>query len=171
MITPDPSDSSAQRAIETIMLRQLEEQHPDWHAVSWKTTASTFGLSVSWQKAEPDAVWETDSGEIIVAESYARIGDLKPSHRRKLAMDAFKLQTIRQILPKTENVRCLIIVPEEIAACLQGDSWFCEALRLTAEIVPISLHEHEKKTLKDATALQAQGQARTNRPMKDATND
>lgn len=171
VVTPDPSDSAAQREIESVMLIRLEEQHPDWHRVIWKAVALELGLSSVWQKAAPDAVWETESGEIIIAESYARVGELKPGHRRKLAMDALKLLAIKQTLPEGKNVRYILIVPEELTGKLNGDCWFSAALRVSAEIVPVTLLENEKQKLSDATNLQAHGQARTAKTRKPPTND
>lgn len=169
--TPDPSGSAVQREIESVMLRRLEEQHTDWHRVIWKAVALELGLSSIWQKAAPDAVWKTESGEIIIAESYARVGELKPGHRRKLAMDALKLLAIKQTLPEGKNVRYLLIVPEELTGKLNSGSWFSAALRISAEIVPVTLLKNEKQKLSDATNLQAQGQARTTKTRKPPTND
>lgn len=163
---PDPSDSAVQREIELVMLRRLGEQHRDWRPVTWRTIAAELGLSLVWQKTEPDAVWRTDSGGLLVAESYARVGDLKPGHRRKLAMDALKLLALRNALPDGSHVRCLLVVPEELKARLEGDGWFPVALHLAAEIVPVTLLDEERKRLGDASSLQAQGQSRTRRPWK-----
>ena len=165
----DPSDSAVQRAIELAMLHRLGEQHPDWQRVTWKTLAAELGMSQVWQKAEPDAVWKTDSDEVIVAESYARVGELKAGHRRKLAMDALKLLALRDALPGGNHVRCFLVVPEELIGRLRGDGWFPSALRLASEVVPVALLEGERKSLSDASMLQAQGQARTKRARKDRT--
>jgi hypothetical protein len=164
---PDPSDSAVQREIELVMLDRLGEQHPDWQRVSWKTTAAELGLPPAWQKAEPDAVWKADSGEVIVAEVYARVGELKAGHRRKLAMDALKLTALRHALPEGYPLRCLLVVPKELKGKLKGDGWFPLALGLAAEIVPVALLADELKRLGDASRLQAQGQARANRAGED----
>lgn len=170
MSNSDPSDSSAQRAIESIMLCHVETNNPDWERVSWKDIATEFGLAKVWQKAEPDAVWRTGSDEIVIAESYARIGDLKPGHRRKIAMDAFKLLSIKQIIPLTIKVRCIIVIPEQLADEFKGESWLFEAIRSTAEIVSVRLKVHDIEVLDAATTLQAQGQARTVMPSSERSH-
>lgn len=165
-IDPDPSDSAAQRDIEIKMLERLVEQHPDWQRVNWKTLSAELGLAPVWQKAEPDAVWETGS-EIIIAECYSRIGALSAGHYRKLAMDALKLIAIRDAIRHVPHVRCLLVVPRELADRLKGDGWFPSALRLASDVIPVDLLESEKTVIENACARQAQGQARTKRVGKE----
>jgi hypothetical protein len=166
---PDPSDSAVQREIELEMLHRLGEKHPDWRRISWKRLAADLGLTQVWQEAEPDAVWKTDSGQVILAECYSRVGDLKTGHRRKLAMDTLKLTAIRNALADDNHVRCLLVVPKELKDRLAGDGWFPAALRLTTDIVPVDLLEDEKRRLVTASTRQAQGQAHTKRVGKDRT--
>ena len=164
----DPSDSKVQREIELAILDRLSNHHDDWQRVDWKTLAIELRLAPVWRKTEPDAVWKTNSHEIIIAECYARVGALAAGHRRKLAMDTLKLLSLRKAL-EGNNVRCLMVVPEELGRELAGDGWFPTALRLNTEIIPIGLLEHEKKRLAAASKLQAEGQARTRRDGKDRT--
>jgi hypothetical protein len=163
MVDPDPSDSAVQHEIELAMLDRLGKLHPDWQRVTWKTEAAELGLSSVWQNAKPDATWKTGSDQIIVAECYARVGELKAGHRRKLAMDALKLLALRQALPHRQHIRFLLVVPEELTRPLKGDVWFPAAMYLAAELIPMALLASEKKRLGEATALQAQGQPRTAR--------
>ena len=95
------------------------------------------------------------------------VGELKAGHYGKLAKDALKLLALRNSLPDEKQIRCLLVVPEELAGRLEGDGWFPVALHLAAEIVPVALSESERKKLGDATGLQAQGQARTKRARRD----
>lgn len=164
-INSDPSDSTVQREIEREMLHRLGEQHDDWQRVNWRTLAAELGLALMWQKTEPDAVWKKDS-EIIIAECYSHIGPMKTGHRRKLAMDALKLLALKGILEQNP-VRLLIVVPEESKGELAGAGWFPVTLRLHTEIVPVNLLEDETKRLMIASSLQAQGQARIKRDLKD----
>lgn len=164
-INSDPSDSAVQRETERVMLNRLGEQHHEWQRVNWKTLAAELGLASMWQKTEPDAVWKTDS-EVIIAECYSHVGQMKPGHRRKLAMDALKLLALRSAL-EGNFVRCLLVVPKELIGELAGDGWFPAALRLATEIVPVNLLEGEKNRLINTSTLQAQGQARTKRDEKD----
>ena len=168
-IDSDPSDSAVQREIESTMLHRLGEQYPDWHRVIWKELATELGLSSIWQNTKPDAVWKTDSDEVIIAECYAHIGKLKPGHRRKLAMDALKLLALRDVLPPGNSIRYLLVVPDELIDRLAGESWFPTALRLASEIMPVALLDGERSKLKDASMRQAQGQARTKRARKDSS--
>jgi hypothetical protein len=163
----DPSDSANQREIERVMLHRLDEQHPDWRRVSWEAVAVELGLASIWQKAQPDAVWKTIDGEVIIAECYARVGELKAGHRHKLAMDALKLLAIQQALPAGNHVRYLLVMPEELMSRLEGGGWFPVALRLAAEIIPVNLMENERRELMDASRRQAEGQARTKKARKD----
>jgi hypothetical protein len=163
----DPSDSAVQREIELAMLDRLGKLHPDWQRVTWKTEAAELGLPSVWQNAQPDATWKAGSDQMIVAECYARIGELKAGHRRKLAMDALKLLALRHALPHGRYIRFLLVLPEELTDRLNGDSWFPVAIRLAAEIIPVALLADEQRRLSAATVLQAQGQSRTARPRKD----
>jgi hypothetical protein len=167
MADPHPSDSAVQHEIELAMLDRLGEQHPDWQRVPWKTEAALLGLSSAWQSARPDATWKTGTDQIIVAECYARTGELKAGHRRKLAMDALKLLALQHALPHRQHIHFLLVVPEELTGRLKGDGWFPVAIRLAAEVIPMALLAREKTRLGEATALQAQGQARTARRGKD----
>jgi hypothetical protein len=162
-----PSDSVVQREIELAMLDRLGKRHPDWQRVTWKTEATELGLSSVWQKAQPDATWKIGPGQTIVAECYARIGELKAGHRRKLAMDALKLLALRHALTHEPYVRFLLVVPEELIGRLKGDGWFPVAIRLAAEVVPVGLLASERMRLSEAIALQAQGQSRVARRGKD----
>ncbi len=167
MTDSDPSDSAVQRKIELTMLDRISQKNPDWQRVTWKTLAAELSLPPVWQNAKPDAVWRTNSHEVIVAECYARVGELKAGHRRKMAMDALKLLALRNALPDVNHIRCFLVVPEELNDKLAGGGWFPTALRLATEIVPVDLLEDEKKELVSASARQARDwQARTKKAGK-----
>jgi hypothetical protein len=89
-----------------------------------------------------------------------RIDPLSPGHVRKVAMDVLKLGTMQRSISACCHTRFKLIVPEELARRLAGKGWIHEALRLV-EIVPVSLLNEERAKPNAATALQAQGQART----------
>jgi hypothetical protein len=74
------SDSSGQLHIEQQMLFWLEEQHPDWVRVAWQPLAAELDLSSTLKRLKPDGAWRTASGELIVAECYARIRNLNSGH-------------------------------------------------------------------------------------------
>ena len=163
----DPSDSGVQREIEVVMLRRLAGQHPDWKPADWKAIALKLGLPSVWQKAKPDAVWTTAAGEVIVAECFTRIGKLKAGQYRKLAMDALKLLALKHAIPIGSSVTYLLVVPKELAGAFEGGGWFPVAIRLAANIVPVSLLDSEREKLGDAVQRQAQGQSRIAKSNRD----
>ena len=156
-----PSDSAVQRAIELVMLERFAQRHPSWRRAAWPPVARELGLAHVWVKAEPDAVWKTEEGDVVVAEAYSRVGVLNEGQKRKLAKDALKLLAIRHALPSGQHVRSLLLVPDKLVARLNGEGWFPLALRTAAEIVSVPLTEAERTLLQDASAQQAEGQART----------
>ncbi len=157
----DPSDSAVQQKIEQAMLAYLHETQPDWHLAEWVSVAIELGLPQVWQQAKPDAVWRLDNGGVVVAECYARIGALKPGHRRKLAMDAFKLLSLRNAVSTPNLLRCLLIVPEELQRQLQGKGWLPLAIHQAAEVVTVKLTDDQCQQLREAVERQGTGQART----------
>ena len=168
-IDTHPSDSATQRTVELAMLHRLGEQHPEWQRSDWKATATKLALPAVWREIQPDGVWRTtavtsEQEEIIVAECFAHIGQLKPGQLRKLAMDALKLLALRQQCSDATILRCVIVVPEELRKALQMGGWLCAAIRLAGELMPVVLTDDERKQLADATRLQAHGQARTRKP-------
>jgi hypothetical protein len=167
----DPSDSAVQREIEFIMLSLLSEQHPEWRRINWNTARIEISIPMVWRNTKPDGVWKADSGEIIIAEAYARLGALKSGHRRKVAMDALKLLALRESIPveKRKFVRCLLVVPEELKARLEGNGWFPFALHLAGEVVPVALSRGDRERLGTACGLQGLGQARNRNASKGET--
>jgi hypothetical protein len=158
--THDPSDSSTQRTLEGVMLRIVEDRHPGWRPVSWNSLSIELGLPQAWRKAKPDAVWRESDGGIVIAECYARIDPLKSGHCRKLAMDALKTLTLRNVIKQPEQLLCLLIVPEELEKQLQADSWLSMAIRQAMEVVTVSLTEEQRQSLREAVRRQGAGQAR-----------
>ena len=156
----DPSDSSVQLVIERIMLETIQERHPSWQLVEWKSIATELNLPPVWQKAEPDAAWQDSDGGFIIAECYARVDALKPGHRRKLAMDALKLLSLRNAVTDPILLRCLLIVPEELEKQLLTDNWLSVAIRQAAEVVTVRLSDDLLNRLREAVELQGAGQAR-----------
>lgn len=159
-----PSDSAVQRAIEVAMLERLGATHPEWNRVEWSAASKGLGLAPVWQQAQPDAAWSSGEHEVVVAECYCRIGVLVAGHRRKLALDALKLVTMRGQTPDPRRLRCLLVVPDELAGRLAGDGWFSVAIQASAELVSVTLSDDERRRLVEATRLQAAGQARSPKP-------
>lgn len=156
-----PSDSAVQRSIEIGVLERLGASHPEWKRVEWSAASKGLGLAPVWQQAQPDAAWSSGEHEVVVAECYCRIGVLEAGHRRKLALDALKLVTMRSQAPDPSRLRCLLVVPDELAGRLVGEGWFNVAVQASAELVSVTLSDDERRRLVEATRLQAAGQARS----------
>lgn len=154
----DPSDSQAQRDVEAAMLESAKGLH--WCKGDWSKIADQNCLPEAWKRAQPDGVWETANGGLVLVESYARIEKLKPGHRRKVAMDVLKLSCLRRILGGYPKVRCLLVVPEQIRSELLDKSWLAAAICDSVEVIFVELTEDHCAALKRATRRQADGQAR-----------
>jgi hypothetical protein len=159
----DPSDSAAQRFIEVAILERVTDGNAEWTRVAWIDVATEYRLPAVWRKAKPDAVWESKSGELIVGECYTRVETLKPGNYGKLAKDTLKLLGIRNALAGKVTVRCLMIMPSELAKQLHGGGWLATSIREAVEIVPVLLLDAELISLKAAALTQADGQSRARR--------
>jgi hypothetical protein len=138
----------------------MTAEHPERQPLEWAVIAKELNLSSVWQRVKPDGVWRTKTGELIIAECYARVGVLKPGHRRKLALDALKLMALCRQFPPAMQLRSLIIVPRELEGQLKGEGWFCAALSMAGELLAVDLLEEERALLAEANQRQAEGQAR-----------
>ncbi len=78
-------------------------------------------------------------------------------------MDALKLLGLRHALSSSQDVRYLLVVPHELAQSHRDDGWFPAALSMVAELVSVTLTHEECEKLQQASAQQAQGQARVKR--------
>ena len=158
-----PSDSTAQQTVERAIIQRLSAEHPEWQPLEWGVVAKTLGLSPVWQGVKPDAIWRTENDELIIAECYARVGTLKSGHQRKLAMDALKLMVLCRQLAELKRVKCLFVVPQELEKQLKREGWFCAALMIAGDVVPVELLDDERRLLTDTTQRQADGQARSHK--------
>ena len=75
-------------------------------------------------------------------------------------MDAFKLISIQRAVSDPQNLKCYLIIPEEIEQQLHGSDWFSWALSQAADIFPVKLTDDQRQRLMEATSLQALGQTR-----------
>lgn len=159
----DLSDSTAQRTIERVMLDHMQAAHPEWRPATWKEIAVILGLAPVWKQAQPDAVWESADGTIIIAECYARVKRLLAGNERKLALDALKLLSLRNAAPEPQQLRCLLIVTAEVEHELQKNGWLQAAIRQAVEVVGVALAEVHRRALDEAVSRQSSGQARLRR--------
>jgi len=156
-----PSDSAAQELVERAIIQRLSAAHPEWQPLKWDVVAKALGLSPVWQGVKPDAIWRTENDELIIAECYARVGVLKSGHKRKLAMDALKLMALCRQLADAKRLKCLIVIPQELEKQLKREGWFCAALTMAGDVLPVDLLDDERKLLADTTQRQAEGQTRS----------
>jgi hypothetical protein len=157
------SDGKVQCSIEAFFIGRLAQQNPAWRRLSWIEVAKKYRLPEVWHKIKPDAVWETESGDLIVAECYTRTRTLKSGNYGKLAKDCLKLIAIQQTLAGIVNIRCLMILPDELVDRIQGDGWLVTFIRQSVEVVGMKLLESERRELNDSVERQADGQSRRRR--------
>jgi hypothetical protein len=157
------SDSTVQAEIEVEILANLQVQHPDWQLLTWREVATELRLPAVWQNAKPDAVWEDSDGVIIIAECYARAGELKAGHRRKLAMDILKLISLRGEIGDRKPLRLLMVVPEDLGKHLENNDWLSVVIRKELELIRVTLSNEQHQSLREAVRRQAEGQARRKR--------
>ena len=159
---PHLSNSTVQVNIEQVMLSYVLEQNPDWQVITWTDLSAGRELAA---KVKPDAVWRDLEGVIIIAECYARIGKLKPGHRRKIATDILKLISLRDEFAIDNSLKLLLVVPEELGIQLEGDDWLSMVVcreKITLFKVPLS--EVQRQTLLEAVKRQGEGQAHSADP-------
>lgn len=156
----DPSDSSVQHRIEQSFLARAQKIHPEWQETNWDKASIDLKLSPVWKRAKPDGVWIDPNGNYIIAECYIHIGKLKSGQLRKLAIDAFKLSSIKKANKSSLIIECKIILPEELFQRIGQTGWLFEAIHQETEILPIPLSETERQELIEAINRQAGGQSR-----------
>lgn len=156
-MAPYLSDSKVQSDIELQMCSALENLHPDWHQVDWNDLS--VGLEFA-AKVKPDAVWCDENGRIPISECYARIGKLKPGHRRKIALDILKLISLREEFSKIDPPRLLLVVPDELGLQLEGNDWLSLVVSKQTQLTKVSLSDEQCQRLREAVRHQGEGQAR-----------
>ena len=154
------SDRSTQIDIEKEMLKYLEGKHPDWQRVSWRETAGALAMA---KTVRPDGVWKDGEGRTIIAECYARVGRLQPSHRRKLATDTLKLISLQTEFGDTLQLRLLLVVPEELAVQLEDNDWLAVVIRKELEVARVPLTDEQRQRLAAAVKREGEGQVRRRR--------
>jgi hypothetical protein len=159
----DASDGNVQCSIEAILIGRLSRQNPAWRRLSWIEVATKYRVPEVWHKINPDAVWETEAGDLAVAECYTRTLTPKSGTYGKLAKDCLKLIAIQKTLARKAKVRCLMILPDELVERMQGTGWLVTFIRQSVEVVGMTLLESERKKLNDAVERQADGQSRRRR--------
>ncbi len=157
----DLSSSAAQVLVEREMLVWLQNTHPAWVWVDFPSIASELGLPAAWRKAQPDGVWKSPDGAVVIAECFSRIQKINPGQRRKLAADVLKLTALRSAANDPNRVRCLLVIPTELDRQLQGSDWLAVTIRKEVEVVAIELSDAQRQALTEAVQRQSSGQART----------
>jgi hypothetical protein len=150
------SNSKVQRDIEKEMLAYLQRQHADWQKVDWLNLSIGREFAV---KVKPDGVWCDPESGIIIAECYARIGKLKPGHRRKIATDILKLISLKDEFGDDNSPFLLLVVPEELGSQLEGSDWLSIVIRKTIRLIKVPLTDEQRHNLSHAVKRQGEGQA------------
>jgi hypothetical protein len=115
---PHASDSAVQRDAEHIIRDRLAED------LGVKLVPTTIHLKAG----APVQVDAATSDGSVLAEIFARQGELKGGQQKKVAIDALKLITIREERP---GVRLIIAFADEAAAAYAtGGGWVAQALKL-----------------------------------------
>ena len=156
-----PSNSMVQIKIEKDMLSYVMEQNPSWQKISWTDLSAGRELAA---KVKPDAVWRDLEGVIIIAECYARIGKLKPGHRRKIATDILKLISLRDEFAKDNPPKLFLVIPQELGFQLEGDDWLSMVVRNEIELFKVPLSDDQRQTLLEAVKRQGEGQSHSAAP-------
>ena len=128
------SNSSAQQEAEKHLLGALE-QHLRASFAAGSSLPQNLGV-------KPDGV---DLKNKIVAEVYARVGELKGAQLHKAKADLLKLIYIKRMLgPEWRAVICF--ASSQAASFLQGKSWAANAAReFGVEVVVQQLPEAQKQ--------------------------
>jgi hypothetical protein len=99
------------------------------------------------------AVDAAASDDSVVVEIFARQGRLKPGQMKKVAMDAFKLITIRQELPRAHLV--LAFADPEAAGCVQRRGWLGHALRAwSIQVLTVDIPDTVRTEIRNAQGRQ-----------------
>jgi hypothetical protein len=153
---PHKSVAKTQSDLQKTMIdRWLETQ--EMESSDWATACKILKLPDIWKKAQPDGVF-FDGKRFVVVESYARIADLKSGQRRKIAMDAFKLISIKLTLKTPEKISCCIILPTDLEEAVHPTkSWLGAALNHPdLKIHYVVLTGAEKKELRECASMNAE---------------
>ena len=107
-----------------------------------------------------DGYWE-EGNDVIIVEVWAHVGPAKPSQKKKVLTDVFKMVYIRKKLEAEErNVKSYMVFVDDIAArVLNGLSWGSKAakeFKVESEVIPLTEAELSliKKAQKDQDMTQ-----------------
>ncbi len=153
-------DSSYQLELQYILQIKVQSDHPEWTMLNWHDTIGELGLPPVWGKAIPDAIWQDEKQNYVIAECTVHIGKLKPGQRRKLALDTFKLISIKNASVIPDRIRLLLIIPEDINRVLKNSGWLYEAINKSVEITSIEMNDEQRQKLQSVINRQADNQAR-----------
>ena len=123
------SDSAIQRRAEAIIRDRLAERIGV--PLAARTIKLAAGAPVQVDAASPDGK--------VLAEIFARQGELKGGQQKKVAIDTLKLITVRAEHPDTRLVLCF--ADKAAAAYALGGGWVAQALRtwnVDVEVIEIS---------------------------------
>jgi hypothetical protein len=141
--SPHASDSAVQREAEHVVRRQL---------------AARLGvdLAPTTIRLKAGAPVEVDAGSpdgLVLAEIFARQGELKGGQQKKVAIDTLKLITIREERP---GARLIVAFADQAAAAYAtGGGWVAQALRTwSVEVEIVDLPDELRRRIREAQATQ-----------------
>jgi len=111
------SDSAVQRRAEAVIRDRLAERLRV--PLAARTIKLAAGAPVEVDAASPDGS--------VLAEIFARQGELKGGQQKKVAIDTLKLITVRREHPDTRLV--IAFADEEASRYATGGGWIAQALR------------------------------------------
>ncbi|MEI6446688.1 MAG: hypothetical protein WCO96_02260 [Actinomycetes bacterium] len=144
--SPKAGDSSLQRRAEEWVIKAYNRERPPTKQIEKPKDRTTLSEAA---KVDVDAVSHDRSA---VYEIYVRQGNLKPGHRRKIAMDALKLVALSGQFRR----RVLLFADPLIEAELVKDTtWLAHALREAGiEVECVELSRRQRKQILDAQERQ-----------------
>jgi hypothetical protein len=142
-LNPHVSDSAVQRKAELVIRERLAERLGV--ALSPRTVRLAAGAPVQVDASSPDGT--------VLAEIFARQGELKGGQQKKVAIDTLKLITIRRERPDTRVI--LAFADNDAAAYATGGGWVAQALRSwQVDVEVVDIPEQLRNEIRAAQAVQ-----------------
>lgn len=155
-----PSSSKVQGVIESLMLQRV--QPAGTRIEDWPEQCESLQIGEPWRQTKPDGCWIEGRGKsrtLVIAEAYARVAELKPGNKSKLAKDTLKLVQLARVAQTNSkiNVQPVLVLTRKIAAELEPNrrGWLGVAIRESVAIREAPLEDGEIELLEDARRRQA----------------
>ena len=138
-----PSDSSVQVEAEAIIRDK----------VAALLGTALAPATVTFNTGAPMQVNGAAVDESVLIEIFARQGRLKAGQQKKVALDAFKLITLRRSRPDARLI--LAFADADAAASARGNGWLAQALAIWGvEVLIVDLDDELRDEIRAAQRLQ-----------------